>query len=331
MRLGARHVTEVGLVGLVGRGTLPVGEGVGQHVGHHGVLHGVGGEEVVGSAVGELVPAVGGTDGGAGEVLPHGADVVVELGAGQVAAVEGLGTDGDGLDDAFGSGHGLSQSRKVLLEGGIVGAHVALVLGADPKKWNRSDMSKLLPSTEKDLPDTKDNLEALVLGGRQDVLSTVTFGGRVGADEGSQVLQVVKVGLVVAGGLAAAIGSLVTEREAQSATGRDDGRGSSQNKRQEARNTHDEAIRGGLVERKEDPKTGGERKSRSQGTGNQEQTGRNDNREGMEFIKEWEGKRQKWWSGEREGERERETRVQARLLGLCRKRLQPRGEMAAVS
>lgn len=141
VRHGTSHIIKVRLVGLVGDGTLPVGEGVGQDVGHHGVGVGVGGEQVIGSAIGELVPAVGGTDGHLGELLGDGGDVVVQLGTGQIATVEGLGADGDGLDDVLVAGDGLLEGGKVLLEGGIVGAHIALVLSADPKKEKRRAIS----------------------------------------------------------------------------------------------------------------------------------------------------------------------------------------------
>jgi hypothetical protein len=133
---GTGHVIEVGLVGLVGDGTLPVGEGVGQDVGHHGVGVGVGGEQIVGSAVSKLVPAVGGTNGHLGELLGDCGDVVVQLRAGQIATVEGLGADSDGLDDVLIARDGFLEGSKVLLEGGIVGAHIALVLLADPGKVN---------------------------------------------------------------------------------------------------------------------------------------------------------------------------------------------------
>lgn len=76
------------------------------------------------------------------------------------------------------------------------------------------------------LPDTQNDLEALVLCGRDDVLGGVALAAGVGADEGRQVLEAVEVGLIVAGRLARTIGVLVTEREAQSATGRNKGWGS---------------------------------------------------------------------------------------------------------
>ena len=88
------------------------------------------------------------------------------------------------------------------------------------------------------LPDTQHNLEALVLGGGKDVLRSVTFCTGVGTDQGSNVLQVVEVGFVVASGLAGTVGILVTERETDGTTGRDEGWGNGQCQRKEARGTH---------------------------------------------------------------------------------------------
>jgi len=87
-------------------------------------------------------------------------------------------------------------------------------------------------------PDTKDNLEALVLGGGKNVLGSVTLGARVGADNSRETLQAVEVGLVVASRLASAISVLVSQGETQSTASGDNGRRSGQNEWQEARNTH---------------------------------------------------------------------------------------------
>lgn len=127
------HIVEVSLIRLVGGGTLPVRKGIGKHIGDHGVIIGVGSEQVVGSTVSELVPGVRRSDSGAGERLAHGADVLVELGAGQIAAVQGLGADGDGLDLVLVAGDVFLQGGKVLDEGGVVGAGVGFLLGADPE------------------------------------------------------------------------------------------------------------------------------------------------------------------------------------------------------
>ena len=90
-----------------------------------------------------------------------------------------------------------------------------------------------------DLPDSQNNLEALALGRGEDVLRSVALAAGVSADKGRQVLQVVKVELVVLGRLAVAIGELVTQRKAQSAAGGDHCGSSGQNNRKKARNTHD--------------------------------------------------------------------------------------------
>lgn len=242
------HVIEVGLVSLFGLGTLPVGERVGQDVLDHGLVRAVGGEQVIGSAVGELVPAVGSTNDEVGEMLLDGANVLVQLGTGQVATVEGLRADGDGLDDILVTGNGVLDRVEVLEEGGVLGCHVALVLGADPNnhEFGQYHVNQDLWTVGLHLPHTKNDLEVLLLCSRKDVLSAVTFGGGVGADQLGQVLQVVKVILVVLGGLAGAIGVLVAEGEAQSATSRNDRRSSGQKEGQKARNTHDEGCGGRL-------------------------------------------------------------------------------------
>lgn len=136
VRHGTGHIIEVGLVGLIGSSTLPVGKGVGQDVSDHGVGISVGGEQIIGSAISELVPAVGGTHSDAGELLRDRTDVVVKLRTGQITTVEGLRTDGDGLHDILIAGNGALESGKVLGERGVIGANIALVLGADPSREN---------------------------------------------------------------------------------------------------------------------------------------------------------------------------------------------------
>lgn len=117
-------------MGLVGGSTLPVSKGIGQavvrlassyvkpqyhlHVGHHGLL----GEKSVTGAVGELVPAVSGTNQDTlGDLVHDMGDVGVELRSGQVSAVESLGTDGDGVDDVLVTGDGLLNGGPVAREG----------------------------------------------------------------------------------------------------------------------------------------------------------------------------------------------------------------------
>lgn len=145
VRQGARHVVEVRLVGLRNLGSLPVRESVGQNVGDQRGVRSVGGEQVVGGAIGELVPAVGGTDGEAGVKLLHDADVLVELSAGQVATVEGLGTDGDGLDRLLVAGDSILNGCEVLEERGVLGAHVARGLRAKP---NIRRLNQYVPTTD---------------------------------------------------------------------------------------------------------------------------------------------------------------------------------------
>lgn len=134
VRHGTRHIVKVGLVGLVGSSSLPVGKGIGQDVGDKRGRLGIGGEEVVGSTVGELVPAVGGTNGDALELVGDETNVVVQGRTGLVTAVKGLGADGDGLDHALVAGDGLLQGSEVLCEGLVLGAQVIGILCADPKE-----------------------------------------------------------------------------------------------------------------------------------------------------------------------------------------------------
>lgn len=132
VRHGTRHVVKVGLVSLVGSSSLPVGKGIGQDVGDQRGRLGISGEEVIGSTIGELVPAVGGTNRDALELVGDETNVVVQGGTSLVTAVEGLGADGDGLDHALVAGDGLLQGSEVLCERLVVGAQVAGILCADP-------------------------------------------------------------------------------------------------------------------------------------------------------------------------------------------------------
>lgn len=84
------------------------------HVCHNRLL----GEESVGSSIRELVPAVSGTDEDTLGRLAHDmADVSVELRSGQVPAVEGLGTDSDGVDDVLMTGDGFLDGGPIAREG----------------------------------------------------------------------------------------------------------------------------------------------------------------------------------------------------------------------
>jgi hypothetical protein len=112
------------------------------HVGHNGLL----GEESVTSTVGELVPAVGGTDKDTlGDLVHNVANVGVELGSGQVATVKGLGTDSDGVDDVLVTGDGLLDGGPIFREGRL-GKKVVGVGGfANPiQQRDRSVESQLI-------------------------------------------------------------------------------------------------------------------------------------------------------------------------------------------
>lgn len=136
------HVLEVGLVSFLGRGALPVRERIGQHVLNQGSLLGVDSKQVVGGTVVELVPAVGGANlDGLVEVVGHQADVSVKLGASHVTTVKGLGSDGDGLDIFLVAGHSLLEGCEILLERGIIGAVLRLVLGAHPTNTGSANLS----------------------------------------------------------------------------------------------------------------------------------------------------------------------------------------------
>lgn len=90
---GLGHVVEVDLGGVLDVGALPVGEGVGQDQVDAALDDGIAG------AISPLVPRIGSADLGA--LGQHGADVVdllEQLLAGEVAAVQRLGADGDGVD-----------------------------------------------------------------------------------------------------------------------------------------------------------------------------------------------------------------------------------------
>lgn len=126
------HIIEVSLMSLVSGSSLPVSKSIGQNVGNHGVFVSVGSEEVIGSTIGELVPGIGGTDGDIREGLLNGADVLVQLGTGQVATVKRLRANGNGLDGVRVLRDKLLQGGEILLERSIVDAIVVLVLFTDP-------------------------------------------------------------------------------------------------------------------------------------------------------------------------------------------------------
>jgi hypothetical protein len=206
------------------------------HIGHNGLL----GEENVGSTISELVPAVGGTDENTlGDLVHNMTDVGVELGSGQVTTVKGLGTDSDGVNDVLVTGDCLLDGGPIAREGRL-GKEVLGVGGLANPIQQKSIMSVefQLRNRYRHLPHAQNDLEALVLSSRQDVLRSVTLGTGVGADESRQALQGVEIGLIVTGGLASAVGILVTERETQSTLRGNEGRGCGQQEGNKTGGTH---------------------------------------------------------------------------------------------
>jgi hypothetical protein len=99
------------------------------HIGHNGLL----GEQIIAGTVGELVPAVGGTNKDTlGDTVHDMLDVGMELGPGQVTAVESLGANGDGVDDVLVTGDGLLDGGPVLGEGSLREQVVGIGGLADP-------------------------------------------------------------------------------------------------------------------------------------------------------------------------------------------------------
>ena len=99
----------MGAGGLLDRLVLPVGEGVDEQDVD------AAGDQGVRGAVGVLVPGVGGPDLDlGGQAALDGVDLLEELGTGEVAAVEGLGADGNGVD-------GVGVLIGVLLDGAVIG------------------------------------------------------------------------------------------------------------------------------------------------------------------------------------------------------------------
>lgn len=186
--------------------TLPVGEGVG-HEQLHAAL-----DDGIGSAVGVLVPGVRGADKGAGQRVGDVVDLLEELLAGEVAAVQGLGADSDGVDLVL-------VLRNILGQSVLVGVEALLNIG----------------------PDTEDDLEALGLGRGQDLLSVVAVAGSVAADDlaagllGDDLEVLLVVGLV----LASTVGELGAQGETELAPRGCEGcRCGRESQRSEGRNAH---------------------------------------------------------------------------------------------
>lgn len=201
------EVIEVGLDSAVADVVaLPVSESVGKEELDAAV------DESISSAVGELVPGIGGTNGSAGESVSDVVDLLEELLACEVAAVEGLGADGHGVDLVLVLGNVGGESLLVRLEA-LIGVR----------------------------PDTEDDLEALALGRGQDLLGGVAVAGGIAADElaagllGDGVEVLLVVGLVFAG----TVGVLGAEGETELALGGCEGsRSGGEGQRGEGCNAH---------------------------------------------------------------------------------------------
>ena len=186
----AEGLLDVVEVGLGGTGTdivtLPVSEGVG-HEQLHAAL-----DEGVSSAIGKLVPAVGETDKGARQRFADVVDLLEKLLASEVTAVKSLRAD--------------SHTVDLVLVLGNVGGQSLLV------------RSEALVSIR---PDTEDDLEALALSRRQDLLRGVAVTGSVAANElaaglfGNGIEVLLVVGLV----LASTVGVFRAQSEAELALG----------------------------------------------------------------------------------------------------------------
>jgi hypothetical protein len=96
-------------------------------------------------------------------------DVGVELGSGQVTAVESLGANGDGVNDVLVTGDGLLDGGPVLGEGRLGEQVVGIGRLADPIQFEEECVRRVSMRGVKvvpDLPHAQNNLEALVLRGR---------------------------------------------------------------------------------------------------------------------------------------------------------------------
>lgn len=108
---GLRHIIEISLLSTVDGNALPESKSVDEEILHTTL------EQRIGSAVVELVPAVGETDLDVGELLLDLVDSVEEIVGGHVAAVEGLRADCDGLDNILVTGNVLLKSFEIVVEG----------------------------------------------------------------------------------------------------------------------------------------------------------------------------------------------------------------------
>lgn len=110
------------------------------HIFHNGLL----GEQGVTGAVSELVPALGGADKNTlGHIIHNVADISVELGTSQVTTVEGLGSDGDSMNDVLVTGDGLLNGGPISLERRLLQQVLSVGRLANPKR--RKGWLKIVP------------------------------------------------------------------------------------------------------------------------------------------------------------------------------------------
>jgi hypothetical protein len=197
--------------GVLARRALPEGEGVDEDDVR-------GADDGVAGAVGELVPRVGRADlDGFGQLALDCRDLVLELLAGEVAAVQRLGADGDGVDLGSpvlgGGGNGVEVVVERFLDIGPENLLLAIAVTCEQSMFS--------------LPDAQHDLEALLLGSRENGLGHVAVGSRVSAHQlgGGRRGNGIEIGFIVGLCLARAIRVLRSEREAHHARrGHDSGR-----------------------------------------------------------------------------------------------------------
>lgn len=111
-----RHVIEVSVGGIADLLALPVGEAVGEEVGDTAL------DQWVGGSISKLVPAVGGTDLEARELLLNLLDTAQELLGGKGATVETLGADSDRVNNIL-------VTRDLALEDGEILIERLVIIG----------------------------------------------------------------------------------------------------------------------------------------------------------------------------------------------------------
>jgi hypothetical protein len=190
-------------------------------------------DEGIGSSIIVFVPAVCRADADFGEHLLDILDLLQQLRAGEVSAVEGFRANGDGIDDGFVTGDDLGQGCLVGLERlGNIGPRERRQVSAEGRV-------KTGKARYGNSPDAKDDLEALLLQSRNNGRGIAAVGGSVCADDVCVSLQDIKVLFEIRLGLARSILSLDSEGESECSDGRDGdgtGRESSSN---DSGETHD--------------------------------------------------------------------------------------------